>query len=70
MLWPGWSQDTTSDLGSILHRMKKYVVSTTLTTAPWEGSSIISGNAGIKPCRRSQNDGPGAKDNGDDQNDA
>ena len=45
MLWPGWSQDTTSNLGSILHRMKKYVVSNTLTTAPWEGSSIISGNA-------------------------
>src|SRR5436853_5491998 len=33
MLWPGWSKDTTSDLGSILHRMKKYVVSNTLTTA-------------------------------------
>lgn len=45
MLWPGWSQDTTSDLGAILHRMKKYVVSNTLTSAPWEGSSIISGNA-------------------------
>jgi len=45
MLWPGWSQDTTSALGSILHRMKKYVVSNTLTTAPWEGSSIISGDA-------------------------
>lgn len=45
MLWPGWSQDTTSDLGSILHSMKKYVVSNTLTTAPWEGSSIISGDA-------------------------
>ncbi len=44
MLWPGWSKDTTSDLGSILQRMKKYVVSNTLTTAPWEGSSIISGN--------------------------
>jgi dihydrofolate reductase len=44
MLWPGWSQDTTSNLGSILHNMKKYVISTTLSTAPWEGSSIISGN--------------------------
>jgi dihydrofolate reductase len=43
MLWPGWSQDTTSTLGSMLHNMKKYVVSNTLTTAPWEGSSIISG---------------------------
>jgi dihydrofolate reductase len=45
MLWPGWSKDTTSHLGAILHGMKKYVVSNTLTTAPWEGSSIISGNA-------------------------
>src|SRR5690606_6686343 len=44
MLWPGWSKDTTSELGSLLHRMKKYVVSNTLTEAPWEGSSIISGN--------------------------
>jgi dihydrofolate reductase len=44
MLWPGWSKDTTSNLGAILHRMNKYVVSNTLTTAPWEGSSIISGN--------------------------
>jgi dihydrofolate reductase len=44
MLWPGWSKDTTSDLGSILHRMKKYVVSTTLETAPWEESTIIRGN--------------------------
>jgi dihydrofolate reductase len=44
MLWPGWSQDTTSDLGSILHRMKKYVVSTTLETAPWKESTIIRGN--------------------------
>jgi dihydrofolate reductase len=44
MLWPGWSKDTTSDLGAILNGMKKYVVSNTLTTAPWEGSRIISGN--------------------------
>lgn len=44
MLWPGWSKDTTSNLGAILHQMNKYVVSNTLTTAPWEGSSIISGN--------------------------
>jgi dihydrofolate reductase len=44
MLWPGWSKDTTSNLGAILHRMKKYVVSNTLTMAPWEGSSIMSGN--------------------------
>jgi dihydrofolate reductase len=44
MLWPGWSKDTTSNLGSILHRMKKYVVSTTLSTAPWKESTIISEN--------------------------
>ncbi len=44
MLWPGWSQDTTSDLGSILHRMKKYVVSTTLESAPWKESTIIREN--------------------------
>jgi dihydrofolate reductase len=44
MLWPGWSQDKTSKLGLLLNGMKKYVVSNRLTTAPWEGSSIISGN--------------------------
>lgn len=44
MLWPGWSKDTSSNLGVILHRMKKYVVSNTLTTAPWKDSSIIGGN--------------------------
>lgn len=44
MLYPGWSQDTTSKLGSLLHNMKKFVVSNTLTSAPWEGSSIISGD--------------------------
>ena len=57
MLWPGWSQDTTSNLGSILHRMKKYVVSNTLTTAPWEGSSIISGNAVEEITRLKQQPG-------------
>lgn len=45
MLWPGWSQQTTGDgPGPILNRMHKYVVSTTLTTAPWQESTIISGN--------------------------
>src|SRR6266550_2772945 len=43
MLWPGWSTQTDT-LGSILNRMKKYVVSTTLQTAPWKESTIIRGN--------------------------
>jgi dihydrofolate reductase len=57
MLWPGWSKDTTSDLGSILHRMKKYVVSTTLETAPWEGSSIIKGNVAEEIAKLKQQPG-------------
>ena len=57
MLWPGWSQDTTSDLGSILQRMKKYVVSNTLTAAPWEGSRIIRGNAVEEITRLKQQPG-------------
>jgi dihydrofolate reductase len=45
MLWPGWSKETTGDgPGPILNRMHKYVVSTTLSTAPWKDSTIISGN--------------------------
>jgi dihydrofolate reductase len=45
MLWPGWSTQTTGDgPGPILNRMKKYVVSTTLETAPWRESTIIRGN--------------------------
>jgi dihydrofolate reductase len=45
MLWPGWSTQTTGDgPGPILNRMKKYVVSTTLETAPWKDSTIIRGN--------------------------
>jgi dihydrofolate reductase len=45
MLWPGWSTQTTGDgPGPILNRMHKYVVSTTLTTAPWKESTIISEN--------------------------
>src|SRR5918912_4087176 len=45
MLWPGWSTQTTGDgPGPILNRMKKYVVSTTLQTAPWKESTIIRGN--------------------------
>lgn len=45
MLWPGWSQQTIGDgPGPILNRMHKYVVSTTLQEAPWQQSTIISGN--------------------------
>jgi dihydrofolate reductase len=45
MLWPGWSKETTGDgPGPILNRMHKYVVSTTLSAAPWKDSTIISGN--------------------------
>ena len=45
MLWPGWSTQTSGDgPGPILNRMHKYVVSTTLKTAPWKESTIISGN--------------------------
>jgi dihydrofolate reductase len=43
MLWPGWSQDT-SELGGILNRMHKYVISTTLAEAPWKESTIIREN--------------------------
>ena len=45
MLWPGWSTQTTGDgPGPILNRKKKYVVSTTLETAPWKDSTIIRAN--------------------------
>ncbi len=45
MLWPGWSKQTTGDgPGPILNPMHKYVVSTTLSAAPWNESTIISGN--------------------------
>lgn len=45
MLWPGWSQQTTGDgPGPLLNQMHKYVVSTTLSTAPWKESTIISEN--------------------------
>src|SRR5213078_51697 len=45
MLWPFWSTQTTGDgPGPILNRMHKYVVSTTLSTAPWKESTVIRGN--------------------------
>jgi dihydrofolate reductase len=45
MLWPFWSTQTNDEgPGRLLNRMKKYVVSTTLQTAPWKESTIIKGN--------------------------
>jgi dihydrofolate reductase len=45
MLWPFWSTQTDDEgPGRLLNRMKKYVVSTTLQTAPWKESTIIKGN--------------------------
>ena len=45
MLWPFWSTQTDDNgPGQILNRMKKYVVSTTLETAPWKESTIIKEN--------------------------
>ena len=45
MLWPGWSTQTTgAGPGPLLNRMHKYVVSTTLTDAPWQESTIIANN--------------------------
>jgi dihydrofolate reductase len=45
MLWPGWSKQTTGDgPGPILNHMHKYVISTTLTEAPWKESTIIREN--------------------------
>jgi dihydrofolate reductase len=45
MLWLFWSTQATGDgPGPILNRMHKYVVSTTLETAPWKESTIIRGN--------------------------
>ncbi len=45
MLWPFWSTQTDDDgAGRILNRMHKYVVSTTLQTAPWKESTFIRGN--------------------------
>lgn len=45
MLWPGWSTQTTGDgPGPLLNRMHKYVVSNTLSVAPWKESTILSGD--------------------------
>jgi len=58
MLRPGWSKQTTGDgLGPILNRMHKYVVSTALSTAPWEESTIISGNMAEEIAKLKQQPG-------------
>ncbi|HEY1016186.1 MAG TPA: dihydrofolate reductase family protein, partial [Herpetosiphonaceae bacterium] len=58
MLWPGWSTQTTGDgPGPILNRMHKYVVSTTLTAAPWQESTIISGNVAEEIAKLKQQPG-------------
>jgi dihydrofolate reductase len=58
MLWPAWSTQTTGDgPGPLLNRMHKYVVSPTLTTAPWNESTIISGNMVEEIARLKQQPG-------------
>ncbi len=58
MLWPGWSTQTTGDgPGPLLNRMHKYVVSTTLETAPWKESTIIRGNVVEEITRLKQQPG-------------
>ena len=58
MLWPGWSKQTTGDgPGPILNQMHKYVVSTTLTAAPWKESTIISANVVEEITRLKQQPG-------------
>jgi dihydrofolate reductase len=58
MLWPGWSTQTTGDgPGPLLNRMHKYVVSTTLTTAPWKESTIIWGDVVEELTRLKQQPG-------------
>ncbi len=58
MLWPGWSKQTTGD-GSepVLNRMLKYVISTTLTEAPWKESTIIRENVVGEIARLKQQPG-------------
>jgi dihydrofolate reductase len=58
MLWPGWSTQTTGDgPGPLLNCMKKYVVSTTLETAPWKESTIIRENVVEEITRLKQQPG-------------
>lgn len=45
IFWPGWSTQTTGDgPGPIPNRMHKYVISTTLSEAPWKETTIIRDN--------------------------
>jgi dihydrofolate reductase len=58
MLWPGWSTQTTGDgPGPILNRMRKVVVSTTLTEAPWKESTILRENVIEEIARLKQQQG-------------
>src|SRR4051812_27747924 len=58
MLWPGWSTQTTGDgPGPILNRMRKVVVSTTLTEAPWQDSTILRDNVVEEIARLKQESG-------------
>lgn len=58
MLWPYWSTQTTGDgPGPVLNQMHKYVVSTTLDTAPWKESTLISGNVVEEIARLKQQPG-------------
>ncbi|HZW03731.1 MAG TPA: dihydrofolate reductase family protein [Anaerolineaceae bacterium] len=56
MLWPGWSTQTTGP-GEPLNRMHKYVVSTTLSEAPWKESTIIRENVVEEIARLKQQPG-------------
>jgi dihydrofolate reductase len=47
MLAPGWSglpDEAVDGIAGVLHHMRKYVVSSTLKSANWKNSTIISGN--------------------------
>jgi dihydrofolate reductase len=58
MLWPGWSTQTTGDgPGPLLNRMHKYVISTTLSEAPWKESTIIRENVVEEIARLKQQPG-------------
>jgi len=58
MLWPGWSTQTTGDgPGPILNRMHKYVISKTLTEAPWKESTIIRENVAEEITKLKQQSG-------------
>jgi dihydrofolate reductase len=58
MLWPGWSTQTTGDSpGPLLNRMHKYVISTTLSEAPWKKTTIIRENVAEEIAKLKQQAG-------------